>query len=392
MARIRLTESVIALKTTHWRDIMAEDFTVTPYQVTGEIDYDELITRFGTKRIDPALLARLSKYGELHPMLRRQIVYSHRDLDWILDEYDKGNKFVLYTGRGPSGPVHLGHLMPWAFTKYLQDMFDVKLYFQLTDDEKFMFYDHLKLEDVRRWAYENALDVIALGFKKDKTKIFLDTELIKTIYPIAIRVAKKINFSTVRAVFGFDNSYNIGSIFFTSIQSVPAFLESYYQGRNVPCLIPCGIDQDPHFRITRDIAEGLGYYKPALIHAKLMPSLSGSEKMSSSKTDTTIWSTDGPKEVKKKIGNAFTGGAVSVAEQKKHGGKPEICSVFQYNQYFFLPDDKALEERRHKCKTGAIMCGECKAQLAERVISFLQQHQERREKAKDIIEEFMIRD
>jgi len=371
---------------------MAEDFTVTPYQVTGEIDYDELITRFGTKRIDPALLARLSKYGELHPMLRRQIVYSHRDLDWILDEYDKGNKFVLYTGRGPSGPVHLGHLMPWAFTKYLQDMFDVKLYFQLTDDEKFMFYDHLKLEDVRRWAYENALDVIALGFKKDKTKIFLDTELIKTIYPIAIRVAKKINFSTVRAVFGFDNSYNIGSIFFTSIQSVPAFLESYYQGRNVPCLIPCGIDQDPHFRITRDIAEGLGYYKPALIHAKLMPSLSGSEKMSSSKTDTTIWTTDGPKEVKKKIGNAFTGGAVSVAEQKKHGGKPEICSVFQYNQYFFLPDDKALEERRHKCKTGAIMCGECKAQLAERVISFLQQHQERREKAKDIIEEFMIRD
>jgi len=371
---------------------MAEDFTVTPYEVTGEIDYEELITRFGTKRIDAELLKRVSKYGELHPMLRRQIIYSHRDFDWILDEYDKGNKFVLYTGRGPSGPVHLGHLMPWTFTKYLQDLFDVKLYFQITDDEKFMFYDRLSLDEAKKWGYDNALDVIAMGFKKGLTKIFLDTELIKTMYPIAIRAAKKINFSTVRAVFGFDNSYNIGSIFFTSVQAVPAFLESDFQGRNVPCLIPCGIDQDPHFRITRDIAEGIGYYKPALIHAKLMPSLGGTDKMSSSKTDTTIWTNDSPKDIEKKIGMAFTGGAVSVKEQREKGANPDICSVFQYNHYFFLPDDQAIEELREKCRSGAILCGECKEALAERVISFLQQHQERREKAKDILEEFMLRD
>jgi tryptophanyl-tRNA synthetase len=371
---------------------MAEDFTVTPYQVSGEIDYDELVVRFGTKKIDQHLLKRLSKYGEIHSMLRRQIVYSHRDLDWILDEYDKGNKFTLYTGRGPSGPVHLGHLMPWAFSKYLQDLFDVKMYFQLTDDEKFMFYDDLTLEQARKWGYENALDVIAMGFKKSKTKIFLDTELIRTMYPIAIRAAKRITFSTVKAVFGFDNSYNIGSIFFTSIQSVPAFLESHNEGKNVPCLIPCGIDQDPHFRITRDIAEGLGYYKPALIHAKLMPSLGGSGKMSSSKTDTTIWTTDTPKAIKKKIGDAFTGGAVSVEEQRKTGGNPDICSVFQYDQYFFLPDDKALQELKHKCKIGAILCGECKQALADRVVAFVERHQERREKAKDTIEDFMLRD
>jgi len=371
---------------------MAEDFTVTPYEVSGEIDYDELITRFGTKKIDEELLKRLSKFGEIHPMLRRQIVYSHRDFDWILDEYEKGNEFVLYTGRGPSGPVHLGHLMPWAFTKYLQDLFDVKLYFQLTDDEKFMFYDHLSLEEVKKWGYENALDVIAMGFKKELTKIFFDTELISTMYPMAIEAAKRINFSTVRAVFGFNNSYNIGSIFFTSIQTVPAFLESHYQGKKVPCLIPCGIDQDPHFRITRDIAESMGYFKPALIHAKLMPSLGGSDKMSSSKEDTTIWTTDSAKAIKRKIGMAFTGGAVSVDEQRRDGGKPEICSVFHYNHYFFLPDDKALEELREKCISGSILCGECKAALAERVIKFVEEHMERREKAKDMLEDFMLRD
>ncbi|MBU1914190.1 MAG: tryptophan--tRNA ligase [Candidatus Thermoplasmatota archaeon] len=372
---------------------MPEEFTVTPYKVTGEIDYDVLTEKFGTKRIDEQLRARLAKYGPLHPMLRRQIFYSHRDMEWLLDEYDKGNRFSLYTGRGPSGPIHLGHLMPWAFTKYLQGTFKVRLWFQLTDDEKFMFYDHLTLDECKKWGYENALDIIALGFDPRLTNIFLDTEYIKTMYPIAIKAAKKITFSTIRAVFGFDNSNNIGSIFFTSIQTVPCFLESMEKKKKVPCLIPCGIDQDPHFRITRDIAEGLGYYKPALIHAKLMPSLAGSDKMSTStKTDTTIFTTDSQKVVKKKIGNAFTGGRVSVDEQRKLGGNPDICSVHAYNTYFFEPDDKKLAKLYDDCRAGKIMCGECKLQLFEKVWKFLDEHQKRREKAKDVIEDFFVRD
>ncbi len=372
---------------------MNNEFVVTPYGVSGEIDYDTLIERFGTKRIDGALLERLSKYGPLHHMLRREVFYSHRDLDWVLNEYDKGNRFALYTGRGPSGPIHLGHLMPWAFTKYLQDVFKVNLWFQLTDDEKFMFYDHLTLEETRKWGYENALDIIALGFDKKLTKIFLDTEYIKTMYPLAIKAAKKINFSTIKAVFGFDNSNNIGSIFFTSIQTVPCFLESQEKGRKVPCLIPCGIDQDPHFRITRDVAEGLGYYKPALVHAKLMPSLAGSEKMSTSaKADTTIFTTDGQKTVRKKVMNAFTGGCVSVEEQKRLGGNPDVCSVFQYQAYFFEPDDAELAKLRADCRSGAVMCGECKGRLFEKVWKFLEEHQRRREKAKEVLQEFFVRD
>src|SRR4030065_2904817 len=337
---------------------MTDEFVVTPYKVGGDVDYEGLIERFGTKKIDEQLLSRLSKYGPVHHMLRRQIFYSHRDMEWILDQYDKGNSFSLYTGRGPSGPIHIGHLMPWAFTKYLQDTFKVPLWFQMTDDGKFIFYGHLTLEETKKWGYENALDVIALGFDPKLTNIFLDTEYIKTMYPIAIRAAQKINFSTIRAVFGFDSSNNIGSIFFTSIQTVPCFLESIDKGKKVPCLIPCGIDQDPHFRITRDIAEGLGFYKPALVHAKLMPSLAGQEKMStSSKSDMTVFTTDDKKTVKKKIGNAFTGGRVSVEEQKKLGGNPDVCSVHAYNTYFFEPDDKRLASLYSDCRAGQITCG-----------------------------------
>ena len=372
---------------------MNEEFEVTPYSVSGEIDYDELVTRFGTKKIDETLTRRLASHGPLHPMLRRGVFYSHRDLDWILDEHEKGNGFTLYTGRGPSGPIHIGHTMPWIFTKYLQDTFKAKLWFQLTDDEKFMFYDHLSLDETKRWGYENALDIIALGFDPKLTNIFLDTEYIKTMYPTAIRAAKKINFSTIRAVFGFDNSNNIGSIFFTSIQTVPCFLESIHQGRNVPCLIPCGIDQDPHFRVTRDIAEGLGFHKPALVHAKLMPSLAGSEKMSTSANmNDTIFMTDDEATARKKVMNAFTGGRTSVEEQRREGGNPEVCSVYQYNLYHFEPDDGRLAQLQADCRSGSILCGECKARLYDKVWAFLQNHQAERERAKDRIEDFFVRD
>lgn len=370
---------------------MANQFVVTPWEVSGEIDYDLLIERFGTKRIDETLLDRLSGYGELHPMLRRGIVYSHRDLDWILDMYDGGQEFYLYTGRGPSGHTHLGHLMPWIFTKYLQDLFNVKLYFQLTDDEKFVFNENLTLEDTRRAATENSMDFLALGFDPAKTRIILDTEYIKRLYPLALKVAKKVTFSTAKAVFGFDNSTNIGSIFYTSIQAAPAFLESDLEKRNVPCLIPCGIDQDAHFRVARDVANSLGYHKPALIHNKMFPGLMGTDKMSSSQPDSTIFTTDTPKEVKKKISNAFTGGRVSAEEQRRMGGNPDVCSVFKYQFYVFEEDDDKVTQLYEDCRSGSILCGECKKRLMDKINAFLEKHQAKREEVRCLVDDLMLR-
>lgn len=372
---------------------MAEDFVVTPWEVKGEIDYDKLVERFGTQMVTEEILERLEKHASpLHPLIRRGVFYSHRDLDRILDDYERGNGFFLYTGRGPSGSIHLGHMMPWILTKWMQDNFRVRFYFQLTDDEKFLFESGLTQEDSKRYAYENMLDVIALGFDPKLTKIFLDTELIHTLYPLAIKVAKKITFSTVKAVFGFNSSYNIGSIFYTSIQAVPCFLGSELEGRNIACLIPCGIDQDPHFRIARDVAPLLGYYKPALLHNKLLPSLAGGDKMSASLPHTSIFTTDEPEDVERKIMNAFTGGRVSVEEQRKMGAEPDICTVYHYYLYIFMPDDEELKGLYKRCRSGEILCGECKQVLTERVNTFLAEHQRKREEARDRVEDFVLRD
>src|SRR5690606_18262483 len=120
------------------------------------------------------------------------------------------NKFYLYTGRGPSGQVHLGHLMPWLFTKYLQDKFNVKLIFQITDDEKFLYSEHSNYDSICHYTYENILDIIAIGFDPNKTRIIINTRDINYLYKLSTEIAKRITFSTAKAVFGFTNSTNIG--------------------------------------------------------------------------------------------------------------------------------------------------------------------------------------
>jgi tryptophanyl-tRNA synthetase len=368
------------------------EMVVTPWEVRGKVDYERLIREFGTQPLTNELLQRLAKYtGSLHIQLRRKLFFSHRDLDTVLDLYEKGTKFVLYTGRGPSGPVHIGHLVPWIFTKHLQDAFDTRLYFQMTDDEKFLVDDERMLAETTETGYDNALDLVALGFEPKNTFIIYDVQDIDLLYDIALEVAKRITYSTAKATFGFQESTNLGWVFWPAVQAVPCFIHKKLTGENVPALIPAAIDQDPYWRITRDIAPRLGYFKPAQIHNRFLPGLGIGGKMSASEPDTAIFTVDPPDIVKRKVWNAFTGGKGTVAEQRTEGANPDVCSVYQYFLYLFEEDDKKLAERERQCKTGGILCGECKKDLTERINRFLAEHQKRRERARDKIEKYHVK-
>jgi tryptophanyl-tRNA synthetase len=374
-----------------------KDIVITPWEVTGnveKIDYSKLVQEFGTQALDDKLLKKLEKHtGPLHFMLRRGVFFSHRDLDWLLKEYGKKNMFFLYTGRGPSGHTHLGHLVPWILTKWLQDKFGAELWFQMTDDEKFLFSKKgLTLEEANRYAHENALDVIALGFDPKKTFIFSDIDYAKTLYREAIKVAKKLTFSTARAVFGFNHDSNVGQVFFTSMQSVPAFLPSVLKKKKLACLIPHAIDQDPHFRVSRDILPKLGHHKPAAIHNMFLPGLGRGGKMSASNPDTAIFTTDKPSDVKRKIMNSFTGGQGSAAEQRKLGGNPEICPLYAYEYSLLEPDDRKVQRICEDCKTGKLLCGEHKKDLVGKCVKFLEKHQKAREAARKKLDKFMLKD
>ena len=352
---------------------------VNPWEVKGDVDYNKLIKEFGTKKITDELYKQIiDATGEDNVMLRRKFFFSHRDLDLVLKEHKQGKKFFLYTGRGPSGPMHIGHIIPFVFTKWLQDMFDVNLYIQITDDEKLFVKRDKTKDEIDKWSYENIKDIAAIGFNPDKTFIFRDSEYIKNMYPLIIEVARRVTFSTAKAVFGFTNETNIGLIFYPAIQIAPTLFE-----KNKRALIPSAIDQDPYWRIQRDLAEKLGGKKAAAIHSKFIPPLAGvNGKMSSSDPNSAIWLTDDEKTVRKKIMKyAFSGGQPTVEEHRKLGGNPDVDVSFQWLNIFFEPDDKKLGKIRDDYKSGKLLTGELKQITVDKINEFLMKHRKKREKA-----------
>ncbi len=371
---------------------MAENFRVTPYEVEGKVDYEKFAKEFGISIIDKKLEERIERLaGGTHYLLRRHIIYSHRDLNWLLDEYEKGNRFYLYTGIAPSGSMHIGHLIPFIFTQWLQEKFGAEVLIQIPDEEKALIRN-VSFEEVHKLAHDDALNIIALGFDPKKTKIFFNTDYAGTLYRHAVRAAKRITFSMVKDAFGFTNETNIGSIFYTSMQAVPAFLKSVEEKKNVPCLIPLAIDQDVHFRIARDVLVKMGYYKPAIIHAKFLPGLSGKPKMSAHDPNDAIYLNDSPEVVEKKVLRAITGQQATAELQKKLGGNPEKCSVCQYYRYLFEPDDKKLEKIFEGERNGTLLAGEHKEDLAKRINKFLEEHRRKREALRGKLDVFMLKD
>ena len=115
------------------------------------------------------------------------------------------------------------------------------------------------------------------------------------------------------------------------------------------CLIPAGIDQDPYWRLQRDIAESLGFFKTSTLYLKFLPPLNGvNGKMSSSKPETAVYLSDTPSAVREKIMKfAFSGGQSTAELHRKLGGNPEEDVAFQWLYYLFEPDDARLRGGRN---------------------------------------------
>ncbi|KAJ3194925.1 hypothetical protein HK101_001535 [Irineochytrium annulatum] len=394
--------------------------TVTPWDVQGAevdgklvaIDYDRLINDWGTRRIDKPLIERFEKLTgqRAHPFLRRGLFFSHRDLGSILDRFEKGKPFYLYTGRGPSsGSMHTGHMVPFLFCKYLQDAFQAPLVIQMTDDEKFLFKQELKIEDAQKFTKENVKDIISFGFDPQRTFIFSNFEYVGKMYKNVQKIAKQITYNVAKATFGFSGSDNIGKVHFACIQAAPSFSNSFEHifgpKGDIPCLIPCAIDQDPYFRLTRDVAEKLKYPKPALMHSKFFPALQvfliagvgvlmyvqgPGTKMSASKAESAVYITDTPKQIQKKINShAFSGGQETAELHKLHGGNPDVDVAFQWLT-FFLEDDEELAQIKKNYRSGELSTGNLKKRCIEVMQKIVGDIQERRKTVTDeVVAEFM---
>jgi tryptophanyl-tRNA synthetase len=264
----------------------------------------------------------------------------------------------------------------------------------MTDDEK-MLWKNIEPEDMKTYLRENVKDIIAIGFDITKTFIFSDLSYVGTMYPNIVKIQRSVTVNQAKGIFGFKDEHNIGQMSFAAIQAAPSFPTSFPHifgdRKDIKCLIPCAIDQDPYFRMTRDVAPRLGFLKPSLIFSKFLPALEGSDtKMSASVPTSAVYLTDTSAEISSKImKHAFSGGRDTLEEHRKYGADVDKDISYQY-LCFLLEDDEKLHQTHDDYKSGKMLSSEIKKILIEVMIDKVERHKRARSLiTEEIVDTFM---
>jgi tryptophanyl-tRNA synthetase len=440
------------------------ELKLDPWGAVHVDDYSKLFEEFGISSFDKIL----PQLKDPHPYMRRKIIFGHRNYDSVLRAMLQHKPFAVMSGFMPSGRAHFGHMM----------VMNEIIWHQQQGGDAFAAIADMEAHAVRGISWtrcrdlginEYILSLIALGFQPTG-HIYFQSENYK-MRNLAFELGIEANFSEVSAIYGFSGETNISHMESVMAQSADILHPQLKEfGGPKPVVIPVGADQDPHIKLTRDLAyrmrkflvelredyisirgkaagtelmqaaetllrdgvygkvkryeehidvteirdkEGLctgalleeidqriikletehgeyGFIPPASIYHRFMTGLTGG-KMSSSKPESHIALTEDPKEAAKKIMRAITGGRQSLAEQKKLGGEPEKCSIYEFLVFHLSEDDKELLELDSECRSGRRMCGTCKKDVAERIERFLCEHQKAREEARERLPEFGIR-
>ncbi|VVB71943.1 Tryptophan--tRNA ligase [uncultured archaeon] len=438
-----------------------------PWGAVHVDDYSKLFEEFGISSFDEIL----PELKDPHPYMRRKIIFGHRNYESVLRAMREHRPFAVMSGFMPSGRAHFGHMM----------VMNEIIWHQQQGGDAYAAIANMEAHAVRGISWERCrslgineyiLSLIALGFQpQENSHIYFQSENYR-MRDLAFELGIEANFSEVSAIYGFSGETHLSHMESVMAQSADILHPQLAEfGGPKPVVIPVGADQDPHIKLTRDLAyrtrkflveqregyisirgkaastslmqaaeqvlrqgdfgkvkryeehidvtdiqdrQGLadgtlreamdqliikletvhgeyGFIPPASIYHRFMTGLAGG-KMSSSRPESHIALTEDPKEAAKKIMRAITGGRQSLSEQKKLGGEPEKCSIYEFLVFHLSDDDNELLELDAECRSGRRMCGTCKKDVAERIQRFLTEHQQAREAARERLPEFGIKD
>ena len=347
------------------------------------LDYEKLIEQFGIKPISNLL----DDVDNPPILMKRGIIFGHRDYGRILKAMKEESGFAVVTGMMPSGKMHIGHKMIVDQLIWYQKQ-GADIYIPIADMESYSARG-VEFEESRELAITEYLtNYIALGldFKKKNIHTYLQSENQK-VQNLAYILGRRVNINEMNAIYGFSGSTNISHLYVPMIQVADILhpqLEEF--GGPKPTVVPVGPDQDPHIRLTRDIAERFKnkfkFIAPSSTYHRFITGLTG-DKMSSSKPKTAIFLSDSPEVAEKKVKSAKTGGRESLEDQRNLGGIPEDCVVYEMLLYHLVGSDSELKDIYHDCKNGTIMCGECKNKASGMMRKFFEDLSKRRILAED---------
>jgi tryptophanyl-tRNA synthetase len=336
-------------------------------------DYDHVFKEFGLNKVPKGMRSSLKHY-----FFKRNIVIAHRDFEKVLKKIEQKKPFINITGIASSGPYHLGHKVDIDMFHFFKKH-GAKNYFCVCDLDAYGSRPKIKtLQQAKEFAVQNVADAIALGLSEKD--IYVQSNYKRAYYSFAFELGKKITAKTFEAIYG---HLDLGKVSANLLQYAD-ILHGQLPGFSgkMPSVTGIGLDQDPHARGVRDLAKRLpqDLEVPSFIYFKHQSGLKEGSKMSASQPDTAIFLNDGEAEVGRKIGNCFTGGRNTAEEQRKLGGKPEVCKKYEID-LFHLESDGKLKNIFEKCRSGKRLCGDCKKLTVEYLNAMLKRHQARAKNA-----------
>ena len=226
---------------------------IDPWSSEQSTDYDRIVRQFGLSSVDPT---SLPNPGMLH---RRGIVFGHRDLDVVVDCMGVGDPFGVLTGLMPSGRMHLGHSMVIEQVRWFQEQgADVTV---AVADLESMATRGTSIAEGRDTALrEYVLNYAALGLDPDNTNVYFQSSR-PAVQRLAFTLGQRTNLSELEAIYGFNGETNLAHVQAPLVQVgdiVHPQLDDY--GGLRPIVVPVGVDQDPHLRLTRDITQKTNWF------------------------------------------------------------------------------------------------------------------------------------
>ena len=233
--------------------MMNDEVHIDPWGSSQSTDYLRIIEKFGLSSMENVSLPSPSR---LH---RRGIVFAHRDLEMVMESQIAGNPFGVLTGLMPSGKMHLGHSMVIDQVKWFQEQGgDVTI---AVADLESTATRGVSLSEGKRIATEEYVSYYAaLGLDPEKTSVYFQSKR-NIVQKLGFQLGKRTNLSELEAIYGFDGSTNLAHVQAPLVQAGDILhpqLDDY--GGLRPIVVPVGIDQDPHLRLTRGLASKTNWF------------------------------------------------------------------------------------------------------------------------------------
>ncbi|HUR61090.1 MAG TPA: tryptophan--tRNA ligase [Candidatus Thermoplasmatota archaeon] len=223
---------------------------IDPWGSSQYQDYARLRDEFGIAGFGAA---EWGVFRAPHRLLRRGVVFGHRDFERVSDAVRGRDPWSVMTGFMPSGDLHMGHKMVLEqVIAHQAEGADVHLC--LADFEAMAARGFTQQKAHRVALDQYVHNALALGLRPDTAEFYFQTRRMR-VQELARRFAQKVNWSTLQALYGFGGDTSIAHVLAPLVQAADILHPQTDDAGPRPVLVPVGVDQDPHIRLTRDVAQ-----------------------------------------------------------------------------------------------------------------------------------------